>query len=354
MTTTVRSKGDGRRRRAPESRPPTLQDVARAAGVSTATVSRCLRHPEKVRPVLKERVDAAIADLAYTPHGAARALATRRSHTIGAVVPTLHMAIFAYGVQGLQDRLVAADYTPLLALSNFDLEEEYRNATSLVSRGIDGLMLVGIEHDPRLLDLLDRKGIPLINTWKVDADDDRPCIGIDNRAALRHITRFVLDMGHRDVAMIVGGLDHINDRSRDRAAGFRDALVGRRLNPDRIVEKAYGIAGGREVLRALMAEPEPPTAIVCGSDLFALGALLECRRLGIEVPRELSITGVDDLEIAAQFVPALTTVHVPARQIGERAADYLLARLDGRPVVDKTELECDLIVRETVAPPRGA
>ena len=336
-------------RAAATPRPPTLRDVAQAADVSTATVSRCLSHPEKVRPALRERVEAAIADLAYTPDGAGRALATRRSRTIGVIVPTLHMAIFAYGVQSLQDRLAAHDYTPLLALSNFGLEEEYRNAQSLVARGVDGLVLVGSEHDPRLYDLVDRKGIPFVNTWSVGSAGEQPCIGIDNRAALRRNTQFVLDMGHRNVALIVGGLDHFNDRSRDRAAGFLDAFVNQGLAPGRIVEKAYGIAGGREALGLLMADPAPPTAIVCASDLFALGALLECRRLGIEVPRDLSITGTDDLEMAAEFVPALTTVHVPAREMGERAADYLLARLDGRPTVDTVELECQLIVRDTVA-----
>jgi LacI family transcriptional regulator len=330
-------------------KPATLRDVARMADVSTATVSRCLSHPEKVRPVLRERVEVAIAALAYTPDGAGRALATRRSRTIGAIVPTLHMAIFAYGVQSLQDRLATADYTPLLALSNFDLDKEYRNAQSLVARGVDGLMLVGSEHDPRLYDLLESKGIPFVNTWSTGSAGERPCIGIDNRAALKRNTRFVLDMGHRDVALIIGGQHHINDRSRDRAAGYRDAMVEQGLEPGPIVEKAYGIAGGREALRLLMAEVRPPSAIVCGSDLFAIGALLECRRAGIDVPGDLSITGTDDLEIAAEFVPALTTVHVPARAMGERAAEYLLARLDGRPVVDTLELECQLIVRDTVA-----
>ncbi|MGI9385104.1 MAG: LacI family DNA-binding transcriptional regulator, partial [Methyloligellaceae bacterium] len=231
-----------RRRQGP--RKPTLQDVAQHAGVSTATVSRCLSHPEKVKPRRRARVEASIAALAYTPHGPARALATQRSRTIGIIVPTLDIASFASGVQALQESLFGAGHTPLLAISNYDLALELHHARSLVHHGVDGIVLVGAEHDAELHALLRRNRIPFVEIWTYASAGPHPCIGFDNRAAMRRITEHVLDRGHRRVAMILGGAEHTNDRSRERLAGFRDAFDALGLTPprERVLEVPYGIA----------------------------------------------------------------------------------------------------------------
>ena len=133
---------------------PTLHDVAAKAGVSTATVSRCLNEADAVRSELRERVQSAIAELGYTRHGAARALASQRAHAVGAVIPTLDNAIFATGIQALQDRLSKAGYTLLLASSNYDADEELKQVRSLIERGLDGLMLIGEARPPGLYALL--------------------------------------------------------------------------------------------------------------------------------------------------------------------------------------------------------
>lgn len=330
-----------------------LSDVAREADVSTATVSRVLNAPGKVRPDLAERVHAAIRRLGYVPHGAARALASHRSHTMGAVVPTLDNAIFARGIQALQQRLSEDGYTLLLAMSEYDLAREVLQVGKLIERGIDGLMLIGEAHDPSLYALLDAKGLPYVNTWVFHETSPHPCIGFRNSESAHRIASYLVDIGHRDIAMIAGISRH-NDRAADRIVGVRRALAerGLRLADDMLIERRYDVGEGRQALRELLGRPTPPTAVICGNDVIAFGALFEARALGMQVPHDLSIVGFDDLDLASQVDPPLTTMHVPSVSMGKGAAEYLLARLAGENPPNATELEASLIVRGTTAPPR--
>lgn len=334
---------------------PRLADVARRAGVSTATVSRVLNTPSAVTPPLRASVLAAVETLGYVPHGPARALATQRSETIGAVIPTVDNAIFAHGIQALQERLFEEGFTLLLASSDYDPDREYRQVQSLIERGIDGLMLVGEDHVSEIYELLELKHVPYVNTWMYRAGSPHPCIGFDNRSAAFRIGSYLLDIGHREIAM-VAGITNGNDRARDRVAGVQAALAGRGLNfaPGRLSHCPYEIADGRRAASALLDSSDPPTAIICGNDVLALGVMFECRARGVGVPGKVSITGFDDLDLAGHVDPPLTTMRVPSAEMGRRAAEYLLARLDGTPTPDKTELEASLIIRRTTAPPHAA
>ena len=348
MPTTATKPATRRRRKA------RIADVAKIAAVSPATVSRFLSNPSRVSLEKRNRIESAIAELRYIPDAAARALVTERSMTIGIVVPTLDLGSFAVGVEALQERLDAENYMPLLALSNFNQDLEARHVANLIQRGVDGIVLVGLGHDPKTYTFLEDSDIPFVNTWSYDSDSAYPCVGFDNRAASRRITDYLISLGHRRIAMIAGGMEHANDRASARLSGFLDSLKasGISLPKERVVEVAYSLERGRAGLRELMALPEPPTAIVCGTDLFAFGAILECIHLGYSVPQDVSITGFDDLPMAARFAPSLTTVHTPAREMGLRAADYLLASLKGESVIRHLELEANLIVRASTAEPK--
>lgn len=332
---------------------PRLADVARLAGVSTATVSRVLNQPATVTAQLRERVHAAVDTLGYVPHGPARALASRRSKTIGAVVPTIDNAIFARNIQSVQARLVDAGLTLLLASSDYDYEREQRAVQGLVERGIDGLILVGETRAQSIYQLLEKKRVPYVNTWIYREDSPHPCVGFDNAQAAYQIGSYLLDIGHRRIAM-VAGIRRGNDRAAARVHGVTAAMAERGVRFDRghLVEHDYDIAEGRRAASRLLASPNRPTAIVCGNDILAFGVLFECRARGVDVPRDISITGFDDLDLAANIEPPLTTIRVPAAQMGHRAAEYLLARLEKTPVPEKTELQAALVVRETTAPPR--
>jgi LacI family transcriptional regulator len=312
-----------------------LADVARLARVSTATVSRTLTQPDKVKPATAARIRQAVQALGYVTHGAARALASRRTHTIGAVIPTLDNAIFANTAHALQKTLDDAGYTLLLACHEFDPEVEARVT--------------------RVLRMLDTQQMPYVLTWALDASGRHPCVGFDNRAAAIRITRHLLELGHREVAMI-SGVTAGNERASERLEGVRQALAerGLALAPARVVQKPYTFSAGREGLREVLRAGSRPTAVICGNDVLAIGALAECHAAGLAVPRDISVTGFDDLEIAAVVTPALTTVQIPTADLGSRAARHLLARLSGKPFEMRTELPVELVVRASTAPPSTA
>lgn len=331
----------------------TLRDVARDAGVSAATVSRALSNPDKLRPETLARVLAAARACGYVLDGAARALREGRTRTIGAVIPTLDNAIFANVTQALQKTLERRGYTLLIASHDYDLATEVRVAQQLVERGVDGLVLIGLEHRDELFHRLDAAGLPYLLTWALDRSGQRPCVGFDNHAAAMRVVQYLLDIGHRDIAMIAGETPH-NDRARSRVEGVTAGLAahGIALPPERLVERPYTFAAGREAMRTLAALVPRPTAVVCGNDVLAIGALAECRALGIAVPGELSLTGFDDLEFAAMTSPTLTTIHVPGHALGEATALALLKMVAGDATTSCHELGVDLVVRETTAPPR--
>ena len=329
-----------------------LADVARLARVSTATVSRALMQPDKVKAATATRIRQAVQALGYVAHGAARALASRRTHTIGAVIPTLANAIFANTAHALQKALDDAGYTLLLASHEFDAEVEARVTRALIERGVDGLVLLGTTHHPSVLHMIDTHQIPYVLTWALDGAGRHPCVGFDNRAAAIRIARHLLDLGHREFAMI-SGVTTGNERAAGRLEGVRQALAARgmALGPGRLVEKPYTLMAGREGLREVLRGTPRPTAVICGNDVLAIGALAECNAQGLAVPREISLTGFDDLEMAAVVTPALTTVHFPTADLGTFAGQHLLARLAGRPVEQRTELPVELVVRASTAPP---
>ena len=336
---------------------PTLLDIAKAAGVSTATVSRVLNRPDDVRPQLREQVEEIIRALGYVRHGAARALASSRSSTIGAVVPTLESAIFASGLNAVGQLLSAANYTLLLAVSDYAADQEYRQVRALIERGVDGMILVGREHAADTLDLLERHKCPFVTTWSFDAQYPHPCIGFDNIAASRQMAQHLIDLGHRRFAAIAG-IRHGNDRARERIEGAAAALAARGLSflEGGIIEETYDIEAGRRAFSALMDRPtgSRPTAIICGNDVLAVGAVVEAQQRGIAVPGEVSIVGFDDLPMAAHLPPGLTTVHVPSRRMGRLAAQYILDCAAGTATETHIELPTQLVIRGTAAAPPGS
>ncbi len=330
---------------------PNIEDVARAAGVSTATVSRVLNKPESVREALRARVLEAVAQLGYVPHAGARSLKLQRSGTVGAVFPTVDNAIFAKAIDALQQRLAEGGLQLLIATSGYDPATEARQAMNLVTRGADALVLCGVGQSPDLLQVLRQRELPTVHAMSYPAPAGLVCVGFDNARAIGQAVRYLLDLGHRRVAMLAGVARH-NDRAAARIAGVRIALKkgGQSLAPQHLVERPYGLAEAREGFRTLMASKPAPTAIVCGNDVLAFGALLEAQKLGIAVPATLSIVGFDDLEMARHMHPTLTTLHVPTEALWHTVADRVIAALEQAPVPPATEVQVELVVRESTGP----
>ena len=329
---------------------PTIADVAAAARVSTATVSRCLNSPDRVNAKTRKKVEQAIQALGYTPNFGARALAANRTNTVGAVIPTMDNAIFARGLQAFQETLHDQGVTLLVATSQYRPEIEEEQIRALLARGADGLLLIGTERSPHLRDLLARRNIPTVIAWAYDPSGAMPSIGFDNKKAMRALVREVLDHGHRRLG-VISAETATNDRARDRVAAVREVMQARGLPQDalRVIETQYGIEAGGAALAELMAGARP-TAVLCGNDVLAVGALREAKRLGHRVPEDVSITGFDDIELAAIAEPALTTVHVPHREMGRRSALALLALIRGEDAPESIELATELRLRASLGP----
>lgn len=326
--------------------------MAQLAGVSTATVSRVRNNPEQVDPATRARVLEAAAKLRYVPHGAARSLRSQRSKLIGAVVPSFDYALYARTTSALQRRLDELGYALVLAEHQYDLAAELRIAARLVEHGVDALMFVGLDHDPGLFALLEEHSRPYVLTWGVDASARHPSLGFDSRAATQAITQHLLELGHRRLGLISAPVDG-NDRARERGEGVRAALAerGLALDPGCVHYGPITLASGEEGMTRLLALPQPPTAVVATNDVFAVGAMVACRKAGVRIPEQMSITGVDNTDLGATQTPGLTSIRTPIVEVGRAAADQLVARLEGRACQMQQRYPVDIVFRGSTAPP---
>lgn len=327
---------------------PRLIDVARDSQVSLATVSRALAQPELVNQATRRRVLESADRLGYLPHHPAP-LTQPRTRTIGAIVPTLDNATFSHALEAMQARLANFGCQLLVATTGYSPAAETEAIRSFISRGVDGLMLVGASRSPESKQILDDSRLPVVLTWV--ADDRFDAVAIDNFRSGRLAARHLVDLGHERIGVVTGRVNN-NDRQQLRVDGIRAELVGVGLAlPEwRVSQQPYTLAGGRSGCATLLSLADPPTAIICGIDIQAFGCLVEAQARGIRVPGALSLVGIDDLEMSAHLSPALTTVHISTATIGEQAADKLMARLEGRSVERVTELPIELVVRQSTGP----
>lgn len=332
---------------------PRALDVAAAAGVSTATVSRAFNAPEKVAPEIREKILKIAAGLGWMPHPAGAALASRRTWLVGVLIPTLDNDVFASQVGALQSRLAEAGITVLIGCSNYDGAQAEAQVRAMLARGVEALAIVGESQRNGVFEMIRARGVPYIVMYSYRAAAEHPFAGFDNAEAFRRVARHLLDLGHGDFGLIHQPAQD-NDRVLARLNGLRSALAeeGIALRPQHVLEGPPTIVFGRQSLRSIMQAAAPrPTAIVCGNDTLAIGALIEARALGIKVPEELSVTGFDDVAMAQYTDPPLTTMRVENAEIGRRAADYLLACLeDGKPAYPPP-VESQLMLRGSTAAP---
>lgn len=330
---------------------PTLEDVAKTANVSTATVSRCLNDPDRVMETTRKRVMEVVDALGYTPNFAARFMAAKRSYTIGAIIPTMENAIFAEGLHAFQEEIHSRGYTLLVACSAYSPDREKEQIRTLVARGADGLLLIGLDRLPENYAYLHRREVPVLAAWSYSDNTHIPSIGFDNRVAMTALVREVLNFGHVKIGMITG-LVAGNDRAQQRVEGVKDALVERGIDPDSlcIVESPYGIDDGASAFRVLMSTNTRPSIVLCGNDVLAVGAIREAQKMGLDVPGDVSITGFDDIELARIVSPGLTTVQVPHRDMGRQAANELVDMVEGKSRGQSLELETSIKYRNSLGP----
>lgn len=329
---------------------PTIYDVARLAGVSTATVSRALNGSGQIAPATRAAIDEAIQQLGYQPNNAARSLVTRSSQTLALLLPDITNPFYAELVRGVQDRALEAGHTMLLCTTEGDPEREELYLNLLRAKQVDGVLVDGLVLPPPRIMRFVREGLPIVC---LDRDIDAtqvPLVQVDNRLGARIATHHLLDLGHRQIAHVAGAPDL--GISTERVAGYRDAHRGRgSVAPHLIAVGGFTEEGGYEATRRLL-ESGTFTAVFAANDLSALGVLSALADAGRRVPGDVSVVGFDDLRLARFTNPPLTTVHQPAGAIARKATELLLELAAGTAVGEMRHvLEPELVVRASTAPP---
>ncbi len=329
---------------------PSLKDVAALAGVSTASISRCINNPQKVAATTRLRIQQAVETLGYVPHFGGRALARNRTNTIGAIIPTMDNAMFASGLQAFQETLSQAGVTLLVGSSNYDPAQEFTQIQSLLSQGADGLLLIGEARPEKTRNFLAQHSVPHVLAWCFPKTGGSHAVGFDNQKSGYAIAEHVIAHGHRKLSVIAGLRDG-NDRAQDRLLGIQGAI---NAHPEvrllGLEECKYSFEEAGAALDSILSGPDSPTAVICGSDVLAVGAMLRARDLGLCIPKDISITGFDDINLARVTTPGLTTVRVPQDEMGRKAAHVLLGLLNtDNPHGQSFELMTTIINRGTLA-----
>jgi LacI family gluconate utilization system Gnt-I transcriptional repressor len=306
-----------------------MADVAKVAGVSSQTVSRVLRDPDCVLPETRDRIMGAIKDLDYVPNLAASNLASSRSSLVGAIIPSISASVFSETVQGLSNVLLPAGYQLLLGHTDYSLSNEEDLIRAFLSRRPDSLFIGGTKHTRRAVSMLRTAGIPVIESWDWLTRPVDSLVGFSNRAAAYDMMRHLVSTRRQRIAF-VGIVNSGDYRALEREKGYLAAIRDFGLDRPRGIRlegKPLSMQSGVEGLECILSKHPDVDAIFFSSDVFAVGAMLECQRRGIDVPGKLAISGFGDFDIAAQFNPSLTTVSIPAYEIGRQSADHLLRRM---------------------------
>ena len=302
---------------------PGIIEVAKRAKVSPATVSRFFNDPDIVRPVTRKKIESAANDLGYIRDRMASAMHHGFSGTIGLIVPTIANAIFSELIQAFSERLLQHDRTMLVAAHGYDLKLEVGIVRALLERRIDGVALVGFAHDPVPLEMLAVRNVPVLEIWNYRPQGSLSCVGADNVEAGYEVTRYILERGHKKILLAFPPTD-ANDRAADRLEGAIKAFSADvNFNTEHhLLETRYDIGEAKQRIRSAL-ESQRFTAIVCGNDVIAQGAVYACQNMGLKIPDDISIIGIGDFHGSAEMEPGLTTWRLPARRIGETAADAL-------------------------------
>jgi LacI family transcriptional regulator len=337
---------------APPPRRPTIRDVARAAAVSTVTVSRVVNEPDLVKAATRERVEAAMASLGYVPNAVARSMRTNLTRTIGCLVPDLVNFPNAAIAQHAERHFAAAGYSLLLANSDYEPAAEIRALEALTAQRVDALMLyVSDEADPALREAITRLSVPcLVLDRRLPGTADR--LLSDHGTAMRQAVRYLVGLGHQRLALMVPAL-----RIRpvdERVQGFREATAANGLEPglQSVVQVPPGDPERLRAAQELLGGADPPTAVLADGSRQVRALLAAARTRGLAIPNDLSVIGLDAADIATVTTPELTTVARDYAEIGRLAANLLLDRLaePGAPP-RRLVLDSEVVLRGSCAPP---
>jgi LacI family transcriptional regulator len=340
----------------PAPRPPTLQDVARRAGVHPATASRALNPQTRsvVSAATVKRVLRAAAALGYEPNPLARGLRTSKTHTVGMFIPDLSNPLFSSMVRGVERVLFAKGYALLLADTDNSVEREASLYAALRVRHVDGLVIATAQKDSPLIDRVTADRMPFVLVNRVSPEHPALAVVGDDAGGVRQAVAHLAGLGHHRIAYLAG--PRWTSTGAGRLAAFKQAMAehGLTARAEEIVEcAAWSEQAGAQAMAGLCAAGLDATAVVAGNDMIALGCYDVLRANGVDCPADVSVVGFNDMPFVDKFTPPLTTVRLPNRALGEEGAALLLDRMAGQATTAKTiTLPVTLVVRGSTAPPR--
>lgn len=310
-----------------------MRDVALEAGVSAQTVSRYLRNPGDLLEETRERIRLAISRTAYVPNLVASHLASNKSMTVAAILPTLSASVFAGAVSGLTDVLATEGYQVFVGNTGYSLETEESIVRRFLGRRPDGFFFIGTQHSQATIAMLHGAGVPVVESWEWSDDPVDMLVGFSNEQAMAALVEALVGRGYR--RPVFAGLVREGDhRAEARLRGY-SATVARLLpnvTPTTVLvaDGPGDLEVGRDLMAGIIKRYPETDVVLFPGDLQATGALLEANRLGIDVPGRLAITGFGDYDIGSHLDPTLTTVAVRSHEIGRLSAKLLLDRLEKR------------------------
>ncbi len=341
--------GKARRINQRSNGPVTLLDVARDAGVSRATASLVLRGSELVADETRERVLASMSKLGYVYHRGAASLRTQRSNTVGLIVPDVTNPFFAEMTVGIEQRLDQAQHVVLLGNTAETLSKQERLLAMMQEYRADGVLLCpATGTSAQTIIRLRQVGLPFVLFTRYVDGVEADYVGADNRRGAELATEHLITLGHQRIAF-VGGPANSSAR-RDRLQGYRTALEqhGLLIDPALQLTSPTTREGGHQCIRTLLELPGPPMAVLCYNDIVAFGVMLGLQASGLTPGRDVAVIGFDDIAEASLWRPALTTVAISPRQIGEEAARLLLERIAAPDAAARQIiLQAKLIVRQS-------
>ncbi len=335
-------------------RSTTISDVARAAGVSIRTVSRVLNQSPKVGAAARERITATIQELGFSPSGRARALASGRSSLIGVVQDDPNAHVIGVFQRGIVDVCAALGYELVVHPAKFGDPGLTRDIEGFARRSrIDGLIVLPpISEAASIPPALARLGVPAVGIASVRLPGYPAVLVSDERAAAALVAHHLVALGHRRISLVTG--PRTFHSATEREGGFRDTLAAHGVPlPDRYVREGdYGFASGCSAAAALLGQPDPPTAIFAGNDIMAAGAIKAAHERGLAIPRDVSIAGFDDSDIASMVSPSLTTIRRPLLEMAHEATERLVAMIADAeaPPPPHSSVALSLIERRSTGP----
>lgn len=339
-----------------------IADVASAAGVSKSTVSRVLTgKTDYMREETRERVEQTIHDLGYRPSSVARSLTSKRTLSVGLLISDVENPFYPEVIHGVEDVALAHGYNVFLCNTNYEMARGMKFVRSLADKQVDGALLMMSSMSDHLVMELANHHIPtVVLDWQLKFVDSKVgTIAVDFDTGIRAAATHLAKLGHRRISHVSGPLNL--QTARVRRDIFIEELSAHDINPDQVavVEGNFRIDGGRKALTQLLSLPKPPTAVFAGNDLTALGILWAARGHGLRIPEDLSVVGFDNIHLAAEVNPPLTTVGLHRHQIGSTAMQMLLDIMSEfqqsqSDTVHHKQVECQLVIRQSTSRPQDS